>query len=134
MARLDHDPEYLLIRDFHESFDKLVKNRNVLCDHNGKLLPENRRYYKSYNRLANEVAVKGMKVATDKMRRRVRIPNDDTGSICCKEIEELAKQMRPKFIDILNRGTYLSFSVQIDFLVADAEKIVAKHTGGTNGL
>ena len=119
---LAEDPRWMNISEFRAAFEKLVRNREVICDNEGRVKASCIRYYRKYNLLANQVMVLGMIVANDKIER-LHIPNNSIGSACLDEIRQLAHRRKEKFIHIINRGTYRSFTCEIDFLAADAEKI-----------
>ncbi len=80
-------------------FEKLIKNREVLCNENGKLKKENARFKNNYQKLVNEVAAQTSLVA----KESIRLPK---GSDECEaEIIEYWENSKPNFCEIIRKGS-----------------------------
>ena len=126
MGRLDEDVYYQHLTKLHEMFDKLVKNRAVICDNQGRVKAENIRYYRKYNLLANETALMVMIVAGEKIKNFF-IPDTEMGSSCCSEIEGLMEGIKPKVVDTIKRGTYNSLTIELDRFASEARKCYMRY-------
>ena len=61
------------MEDFEKVFDTFCKNRQALCNEEGKIKSENVRFMLKYSALANEVAVKATEVVREDFDTK-RIP------------------------------------------------------------
>jgi len=94
--------------ELEETFDKLVKNRTVLCDEKGKIRKENSRYKAKYQELVNKVANLAATCIKDDVKR-LYIPGNLLGEACGDDIKTLFFAMQGRFTDTIVRGTHEDF-------------------------
>ena len=114
------------LEEFQKSFEILVKNREAICDKEGRLLRKNMRYLNKYRLLINKTAVKGMIVGND-MLRNCWYPDTEEGNQCIKDIEKIMGSMRPDFIDITVRGSYGEFMDKLNEFAKRAKEAYWEH-------
>lgn len=108
-------------KDLESQFELFCRNRQALCDSDGKLYRKNIKYRKKFVELGQKVASLTAAEAQNRILH-LRLPNSELGEQCKQDIEELMSSMSPQFVDIIKKGTYQDLLSQIDAFVLAAER------------
>lgn len=104
------------IEEFKKDFEKLERNRQMLCTPEGALKKEHIRYKNAYQSLVNKICGGCLEISKDSVSI-FQIPDTEEGKKCGKEINGLFNNLiLNRLRDIINKGTYDDmFSAMEDF-------------------
>lgn len=119
-------PVTIYTEELRRVFEKLEKNRAVLCDEDGKLRADNARYATKYIELLNQVAKQGNKVLEATISHYL-IPKNETGNDCITALEKLARAMSDDFKTAIRKRTFEEYMQLVSEYASNACEIYCNY-------
>ena len=98
-----------------EVFERLVKNRTVLCNEKGQLRKENYRYRTKYQELVYQV-VEAIRDCIRDDFSIFAVPATPIGHMFLKSLEIILKETSDRFVSAIKNGTYEDVEKQREVL------------------